>query len=254
MRTCIWCNKDELTVPFLKKAHTFPQSLGGDSICDNVCDLCNHYFGSPQSQSPAIEVVLKEILNISKYLLLHHMNEVPKNKRYKSEYFNLNWGKKSINLKPRYSIRRGYQEKLGRLFRKGLYKVFLEERERQRNDAKDSRFDFIREFARYDLGDYPIYYFKPKIRAVLISSIDTNKPMIRFTDHSDKMDKDFKVFDYIIMGHTFCLPTSRNFVSFYLDYYKTYLITTDNPFGTEIIPIKYVENIDFTFKFLDQKG
>jgi len=251
MRTCIWCNKDELAVPFLEKAHTFPQSLGGDNICNNVCDYCNHYFGSPQSQSPAIEVVLKEMLNISKYLILNHMQAIPKNKRYKSEYFNLNWERKTILLKPRYSIRRGYQEKLGRLFRKGLYKVFLEERERQRNDAKDARFDFIREFARYDLGDYPIYYFNPKIRALLISSIDTNKPMIRFTEHSDQMDKDFRVFDYIIMGHSFCIPTSRYFVNIYLNNYKKYLIDTDNAFGTEIIPIKYVENIDYTFKFLD---
>jgi hypothetical protein len=253
MRTCIWCNRKEPDVPFLKKAHTFPQSLGGDSICDNVCDYCNHYFGSPQAQSPAIEVILKEILNISKYLLLHHINEVPKNKRYKSEYFNLNWEKKSIHLKPRFIVRRGYQEKLGRLFTRGLYKVFLEERERQRNDAKDSRYDFIREFARYDLGDYPIYYFIPKIRAVFVSSTDTNKPMIRFTDHSDKMDQDFKVFEYTIMGHNFCIPTSRNFVNLYLDYYKKYLIETDNPSGTRIIAIKYVENIDFTFQFLDQK-
>ena len=249
MRTCIWCNKDESTVLFHKKAHTFPQSLGGESICENVCDLCNHFFGSPQSQSPAIEIVLKEILNISKYILLNQVNKIPKNKRYKSEYFNLNWEKKSINLKPS----RVYQEKLGRLFRKGLYKVFLEERERQRKDAKDSRFDFIREFARYNLGDYPIYYFKPKFGAVFFSSIDINKPMIRFTEHSDNMDKDFKAYDYIIMGHTFCIPTSRYFVDLYLDYYKKHLIETNYSFGTEIISIKYVEDIDFTFKFLNEK-
>jgi len=253
MRTCIWCNKDESTVSFQKKAHTFPQSLGGDSICENVCDLCNHYFGSPQSQSPAIEVILKEILNISKYLLLNQVNEIPKNKRYKSVYFNLNWKRKTINLKPRYSLRKGYQEKLGRLFRKGLYKVFLEERERQRKDAKESRFDFIREFARFDLSDYPIYYLKPKFSAIFFSLIDVNKPMIRFTEHSDKVDRDFKVFDYMIIGHTFCIPTSRYFVGLYLDYYKKHLIETDNPFGTEIIPIKYIEDIDFTFRFINEK-
>ncbi|MDD2279820.1 MAG: HNH endonuclease [Bacteroidales bacterium] len=253
MRICIWCNKDESKVSFIKKAHTFPQSLGGDSICDNVCDLCNHYFGSPQSQSPAVEVVLKEILNISKYLLLNQVNEIPKNKRYKSEYFNLNWEKKTIILKPRYSLRKGYQEKLGRLFRRGLYKVFLEERERQRGDAKDSRFDFIREFARYNLSDYPIYYFKPKFGAVFFSSTDANKPMIRFTEHSDKLDKDLRAYDYLIMGHNFCFPTSRHFVDLYLDYYKKYLKEQDYPFGTEITPIKYVEDIDFTFKYLNDK-
>ncbi len=119
---------DESNVTFYKKAHSFPQSLGGDSICENVCDSCNGFFGSPQSYAPAIKVVLKEILNISKYLLLKQINMIPKNKRFKSEYFNLNWDKKTILLKPRYSIRKGFQEKLGRLFKSGIYKVFLEEK------------------------------------------------------------------------------------------------------------------------------
>jgi hypothetical protein len=181
------------------------------------------------------------------------VNEIPKKKRFKSEYFNLNWERKNINLKPRYSLRKGFQEKLGRLFRKGIYKVFLEERERQRKDALDSRFDFIREFTRYDLGDYPIYYFKPKFSAIFFSSIDVNRPMIRFTEHSDKIDNEFKAFDYMIMGHTFCIPTSRNFTNLYLDYYKKHLIEIDYPFGIEIVPIKYVEDIDFTFKFINEK-
>jgi hypothetical protein len=251
MKTCIWCTRKEPFVTFYKKAHTFPKSLGGESICENVCDSCNHFFGSPNNQSPAIEVVLKEVLNMSKYLLLNQVKEIPKNKRYKSEYFNLNWEKKTITLKPRYQLYKGYQEKLGRLFRKGIYKVFLEERENQRNDAKESKFDFIREFARYDLGDYPIYYFKPKFNAVFFSSIDTNSPMIRFTQHSDEIDKQYKIFEYMIMGHYFGIPTSKYFDKLYFNDYTEYLKKTDNPFGVEIIPIKYVEDIDYTFRMLN---
>jgi len=219
----------------------------------NVCDACNHFFGSPQSQSPAIEVVLKEVLNISKYILLLYANELPTGKRYKSEYFNFNLNQKTIKLKPRYSLRKGYQEKLGRLFCRGMYKVFLEERERQRNDAKDDRFDFIREFSRYGLGDYPIFYFKPKNGIVYYSSIDVNRPTIRFTEHSDQLDHDFKIFDYMIMGHTFGIPTSRYFVDHYLSSYKKYLVKIDYPFGTEIVPIRYIENMDFTFRILNNK-
>ncbi len=253
MPTCIWCSKSEPSVSFDKKAHTFPKSLGGEYLCENVCDSCNHYFGSPSSRSPAIEVVLKEILNISKYLLLEHSKESLKNKRFKSEYFDINWNKHIIKLKQRYSLRKGYQAKLGRLFRRGLYKVFLEERERQKNDALDSRFDFIREFARYDFCDYPVYYLKPKFQALLYSREDVLKPTIRFTPTSDEIDNEFKVFDYVIMGHTFCIPTSRYFSEFYLTNYRKHLAKTDNAFGTELIPINYVEDIDFLFMFMNEK-
>ena len=211
MKSCIWCNRKEPNVTFDKKAHTFPKSLGGQSICTNVCDSCNHYFGSPNDKSPAIEVVLKEILNLSKYLLLDQVNEIPKNKRFKSEYFNFNLKTKTINLKPRYKLQKGYQEKIGRLFKRGMYKVFLEERDNQKMDAKETKFDFIREFARYDFGDYPIYYFIPKFGAVFFSSVDTNNPMIRFTPHSDEIEKEYKIFTYMIMGHYFWNPNKSVF-------------------------------------------
>jgi len=251
MHTCIWCRKNEPNVTFNKKAHTFPQSLGGGNICENVCDECNHHFGSPQSHSPAVEVVLKEILNISKYLLLNQLNKIPKNKRFKSEYFQINWDKQTISLKPRYSLRKSYQEKIGRLFNRGIYKVFLEERERQKNDALNERFNFIREFARYDLGDYPVYIFKPKNKAVLFSLGDIQTPMIRFTDHADNLDKHFRVFEYQIMGHYFCIPTSKSFQDLYSDHYLKHLKKINHPFGIEINPIIYTQDIDFTFKIIN---
>lgn len=45
MKICIWCRKNENQGTFDKKAHTIPKSLGGDNICENVCDKCNHFFG-----------------------------------------------------------------------------------------------------------------------------------------------------------------------------------------------------------------
>jgi HNH endonuclease len=69
-KTCIWCKKNETEVTFLRAAHIFPKSLGGERICKNVCDVCNSYFGSKQSQSPSVEIALKEPLNISKTYLL----------------------------------------------------------------------------------------------------------------------------------------------------------------------------------------
>lgn len=251
MKKCIWCSRSEDETRFLRLAHTFPQSLGGGETCENVCDDCNAYFGSAKSHSPAIEVVLKETLNLSKYLLLHSTNNAPR-QRFKSEYFNLSKTGNRITMKPRYSIRPSFQEKIGRLFKRGLYKVFLEERERQKNDAHLDRYNFIREFARYDLNDPPVYLVKPKSKWVIFSKTDVEKPAIRFTEQSDDIDNNFRVFDYLIMGHFFCLPTSNFFTSFNIELYQKYLKKSNNPFGDELIEIRHVEDIDFTFRYLNE--
>ncbi|HCN84135.1 MAG TPA: hypothetical protein DIT07_11040 [Sphingobacteriaceae bacterium] len=249
MKICIWCSKSEEHAFFTKKAHSFPDSLGGKSICDNVCDSCNHYFGSPTIHGPSVEVVFKEILNLSKYLLLTYAKQKGL-KRFKSEYFKFNLNGGSIRLKPRYSLRPLFQKRLGRQFKRGMFKVFLEEREIQRGDAMDPRFDFIREFARYDLSDYPIYYLKPKLPAIFYSAPDTIKPTIRFTKHSDTIDEKYRVFDYTIMAHTFVIPTSKMH-SLVADNYRNYLVDSDNPFGSHLIEIKNVSDVDFTFSYMD---
>lgn len=128
-KICIWCSKSEPQVSFIKQAHTFPKSLGGE----NVCDSCNHFFGSPSNASPAIEVVLKEVLNVSKYSLQLSTNSIKK--RFKSEYFDFNLKSGVLKYKQKFKLRYGFQEKFIRKFKQGMFKVFLEERERQCNDA-----------------------------------------------------------------------------------------------------------------------
>ncbi|OYU78844.1 MAG: hypothetical protein CFE23_16690 [Flavobacterium sp. BFFFF1] len=148
MKKCIWCSKTELDTTFRKAAHTFPQSLGGKNTCDNVCDSCNHFFGNKTEKMPSVEIALKEVLNLSKYLLLANAGKIKS--RFKSEYFDFNIKTMKVKFKMKYQLRENFQSNFARLFRRGIYKVFLEERERLRKDAHDSRYDFIREFARYD--------------------------------------------------------------------------------------------------------
>ena len=38
--------------------------------------------------------------------------------------------------------------------------MFLEEVERQKGDGHNPKFNFIRDFARHDKGDYPVFYFE----------------------------------------------------------------------------------------------
>ena len=251
MKRCIWCSRTEENVSFIKEAHTFPKSLGGNHICENVCDSCNHYFGSQNSNLPAVEVVLKEILNVSRFFILTN-ETTSKNNRYKSAFFNINWKTKSMRLKPRFSLKKNFQEKLGRQFRRGIFKVYLEERESQKGDAHNSKFNFIREFARYDLNDYPIYYLVPKLPVLLVSDDIMTGPTLPFTDSIDQQEKQFGIYCNYIMGHTFCIPTSRYFEKFSLNRFKKHLVETNNPMGTELVLIKYTGNVDFTFSFLSR--
>ena len=199
IKTCIWCRGTEENRLFKKRAHTFPKSLDGKNICENVCDDCNYYFGSPTTDGPSVEIVLKEALNVSKYFLLNIIGKPPRN-RYKSELFKFDLTK--LTITPRFIYnKRNFQAYAGRQLRRGLFKVFLEERERQRGDALDERFNFIREFARYNLEDFPVYWFKPKFDMVMFQTGDTLKPQIRFTKSSDELDEKYRMYEYPIVGH-----------------------------------------------------
>src|SRR5258706_1906265 len=100
--TCIWCRRASPDVSFNKRAHTFQVSLGGEHICENVCDSCNAYFGSPQQKLPSIEVVFKEVLNVSKYMLLDTIDKREQTIRFKSEYFDIDWKRRRVKTKSRF--------------------------------------------------------------------------------------------------------------------------------------------------------
>lgn len=216
MKRCIWCLKNEEQVSFNKLAHTIPQSLGGRDICQNVCDSCNAYFGSPQKGKPSIEVTLKEALNISRFHLLNMGKPIGRGHsagRYKSTYFNTDFKGKvhKITLKQAYSLRPHFQEVITRQLKRGLYKVFLEETERQKGNALEDRFDFIREFARYDLNDCPVLHFERSVGVLYISKDWIAHPQffIEPESRSDYLLDELGFFDFEILGHVFAIASSR---------------------------------------------
>ena len=249
MKKCIWCSKTENTVSFNKKAHTIPKSLGGIHTCENVCDNCNEYFGNKESGLPSIEIAIKDILNLSKYLILTQDNNKPK-KRFTSEYFKFNIEKKTLKFQPKYQLKNNFQSEYAKRFKRGIYKIFLEERERQCGDAHDDRFNYIREFARFGFNDHPIYFQKPN-GFVMYNMDDIINPEIRFTDYSDEIDKNYRFYSYPIIGHSFVIPTSNQFMEERLKEFKKLLIKEKNPFGVELIEIKKMEDLDFRFNYLN---
>ncbi|MDV3567969.1 hypothetical protein CMU71_13775 [Elizabethkingia anophelis] len=103
MKKCIWCNRDNNHTSFKTIAHTFPQSLGGKNICINVCDKCNFAFGNKQSFQPSVDLAIKEIFNLSRFLISDKKN-ISSYKRFSSEYFKINLDQRKITLKMKYKL------------------------------------------------------------------------------------------------------------------------------------------------------
>jgi hypothetical protein len=244
MRTCIWCCKTDKDRTFNRDAHTFPKSLGGKNICSNVCDSCNSFFGSS-----GIETVFKEVLNTSKYLILSSIKK-PKS-RYKSEYFDIDFEKRRFKYKLKYKLKSdSFKKELGKRFRQGLFKVFLEERERLLGDARNERFNFIRNFSRYNLGNYPVFIWQP-INQILISEpLKFESPELEFSDYNINLDKEFRMFEYSIMGHFFSLPTSDSFEYVFKNYCEKKLSEGINKIYV-LKAIESIEDIDFRFNYLN---
>src|SRR5690606_19813412 len=90
------------------------------------------------------------------------------------QYFDINVSKRTFKLKSSYRSQKGFQENLCRQLKKGIYKMFLEESERRNGNGLDSKFDFIREFARYNLGDYPVIYFE-RLHPIILAPVELLK-------------------------------------------------------------------------------
>ena len=255
MKKCIWCSKTEEKTTFKKLAHTIPQTLGGKKTCSNVCDECNLYFGSHHNQLPPIETVIKETFNISRARFLETQNQIGKNKampKFSSIYFNVNLKKKKFEVKMGYRYHKYFQEKLSRQLKKGLYKIFLEEIERQKQSGHADNYDFIREFCRYDLGDYPLFYFEREHGIILMSTDWAIAPEIFL---EEKMQFKYLVkepcfFEFELLGHVFGIATTRHW-GLGIDNYIKKTLEAKKGYFKGLRPVKHFHDIDFALTIMN---
>lgn len=257
LKKCIWCSKTSDLVSFDKEAHTVPKALGGQNICENVCDECNAFFGNHHNGYPSIETIIKETFIVTRARFLAGTNDIGKNKpmsRFSSIYFDVDLKKNKMNLKLSYKLRKGFQEKVGRQIKKGLYKIFLEETERQHGDGHNPKYDFIREFARYDLGDYPVFYFDRLHGIILMSSEWAKRPVFFLDpDHQFKyLVSEPSFFEFEFLGHVFGIATSRQWHIAFDNYIKK-SVEAKHKFFRTWRTVKYFNDIDLTLSILDDK-
>jgi hypothetical protein len=249
MKTCIWCRHTEPRKSFNRKAHTIPQSLGGKHICENICDECNLFFGTHQNKNPSIETILKETFNITRARLLDK-EDIGKNKtltKFSSIYFNVNFKKHSIDIKPAYQLHRGFQDRICRQMKKGIYKIFLEETERQYGNALDPKYDFIREFARYNFGDYPLLYFDRSLGVIA-----TVKEWLLLDENSQMkyLIQDQSMQEFEFLGHAMSIAKSRYWLIDFDNYIKK-SSDAKRKFFREWKMVKKFNDVDLSLSILD---
>lgn len=90
--------------------------------------------------------------------------------------------------------------------------MFLEESERQFQNGHDSKFDFIREYARYGFGDFPVFYYQRKY-GIIFQSIDYVKSPKLFMKPEERQKyliSDYGFWEFEFMSHVFGIPIVRN--------------------------------------------
>ncbi len=254
-RTCIWCSKDENSVTFNTEAHTIPKSLGGQNICLNVCDSCNSQFGNRTNSLPAVDLVFKETFGVARHRFLSsdYGKKGHQITRFKSIYFDIKPDR--VKIKSQYRFNSSFQSSVCRQLKKGIFKVYLEELERQKSKGHDDQYNFIREFCKYDLGDYPVVYFERRnaIYPMLTSWIE-NPVLILDPEYKFKyLIESNGFFEFELLGHTFGIPTIRNWeLAFDLYIKESSAHKTDIFSGWRFL--KNFNDIDLLLHALDRKA
>jgi len=257
MKKCIWCLKTESEKEFSKQAHTIPRSLGGKMINPNVCDECNEYFGFRKSDGIAIEEALKEAFIITKKRMQESASKIrnpaKKPERIKSRYFEVRDknGKSSLRIKTSFKFLPGFQSKLCHYFKRGLYKIYLEELNRQFGLGFEPEYDFIREFARYNLGQYPVFYFERSAGVILVLEDEMDSPKIIFDKMNYLLRDKYGFTEIEFMGHVFGFPTRRLY-EFEIHLYLRETKKLKQKFFSAIKGIKYLTDIDLALKIMNK--
>lgn len=250
---CLWCLNEEPKVTFDKKAHTIPKSLGGDNFNPNVCDSCNTYFGNRDfnNKNYSIEEALKEGFNISRRRLLNPGKTKRQIGRFKSKFFEVKQrnGKYTLKIKPSFRFTAGFQKELCRAFKRGLYKMFFEELNRQKDIGYESKFDVIRQYSRYDIGNLPVLYFNRLHGAMIMFKREAEKPVLVF-DRMNYLYSNEKFTEIEFLGHVFGFPTSKVNKKDFEDYIKESINQKKGSFK-DVVIIHKMTDVDITMKILN---
>ncbi|MCT4586646.1 MAG: HNH endonuclease [Carboxylicivirga sp.] len=197
---CIWCLKKKPEVTFYNRPHTISKQIGAENIGVDICDSCNTYFGTVDQDKPypmSVELAFKEVFNLTRYLLSDFTK--PQKKRLSSTYFNIWLKERRLEVKRTFKYRPSFLLQLTRQFKRGVYEVFLQEYHRETKEALDSKFNRIRNYARFDVGEVPLYFLENN--GVLLVPENIEHPSFSFNDHVKDTINDLGFYSFMLFGH-----------------------------------------------------
>lgn len=252
-KKCLWCLKNEPEVTFEKKAHSIPKSLGGQNYNPNVCDNCNNHFGDRKCNNGkySIEEALKEAFVISRTRLLN--GEITKRKigRFKSKFFDVKEkkGRLSLSIKPSFRFTPGFQKELCNSFKRGLYKMYFEELNRQKNIGFENEYNIIRNYGINNIGELPVFYYTRIFGIMMLLSREAETPIL-FFDRMKYLYSNDKFAEIEFLGHVFGFPIS-NFNKSELLSYVSESMKIKKDFFTGAIILDKLTDIDLALNILN---
>lgn len=236
--TCIWCGRNEDEATFNRIAHILPRALGGKETVDDVCDDCNHYFGTaPKGKHgvPCMDHAFKEIVGAIRMFTKNLTRESYKN--YKSSYFTYRHSEHLIKIKSNFN-----SKNVTRQFKRSLYEMFLQKYHLETGDGHNRMFQSVREFARYDKGNLRVFYGFNNIILYTNNDDYIKHPYLLMGEKYRDEITEYGMFDFWIMGHHFYLEVIPLLANVHLNRYL------QKKANNQIIRIKNNEGI---FEFDD---
>lgn len=207
---CIWCSKEKPEVSFYNEPHTISKQIGANNIGFDICDSCNQYFGTTDSNSKyqmSVELAFKEIFNVTRHLMPDAQENKIKNiKILKSVYFEYYKSQQVLRVKNRFKFQKDFIENFTRQFKRGVYEVFLQEYHRNTGKGLEEKFNNLRNFVRYDKGDLPLYFGDNN--GVYLVPVDMESPSLAFNDKVISIIDEYGFYMLWLFGHIFYLEVT----------------------------------------------
>ena len=232
---CIWCGKRSPEVSFNTIPHILPKSLGGNETCVDICDDCNHYFGTPANGLPSIDVVIREVFELYRLFGTNYYKTHKLSKKF--VFFHYNQEKKKVKLKNPFR-----EATITSQFKRGLYELFLQKYHAITLDGNNQKWDFIRLYARYGtaiiLREPHVFY---AFNNVTLFPDDKHVNIVPMSDKLIEEALKYGVFHCFLMGQSFYLEVLPHL---FQQYGSAYL---QNEAKTMLLPVKGNECIlEFT--------
>lgn len=240
---CIWCQKSRPEVSFNNEPHIIPHALDCDDIGLDICDSCNHYFGTAAKGECNTNLVLFEVFKT--FGLFTSNRDENSWKYYRSAYFKYEHKKNLITLKQPFRL-----QSLTKQFKRSLYEVFLQKYHKETGCGLDKEMDDVRNFARYGIGNLSVHY---AVNKIFLGAQDKTV----FSLGKLEEVKNYGYYTFWFMSQIFFLeiiPGRAMLMKdiFLNEYAQRYIINIDGDQG--IIELKDIRQLDFFMQRWSKKN